>query len=340
MSAPLRKIPTRRLGANGPTVSAVGLGAMTIGSSYIKTDKEAAFKALTYAADRGMTFWDCADIYGTTELDLANAPRGPQRADRSCPRDAERALRDGRDQVDRSQRVHSIHTLKRARTVKGVGERVVAAQMEFSPFSMNIEKNGFAPVAKEEGVAIVAYSPLGRGMISGRFRSRADFDANDTRLRYPRFSEENFLKNLVLTDKVQIIADKYDATPSQDTLALILAEDENYRQSFMSTSKWIDEVRSERGNDVIIVLVGNKADLSDKRQVTLEEATQRSEELDILFMETSAKAGHNVKSLFKKIAMSLPGMEKEGQSAEAQNNKVDVTKPSENEVPEASSCQC
>jgi Ras-related protein Rab-6A len=92
---------------------------------------------------------------------------------------------------------------------------------------------------------------------------------------------------------------------------------------------------------VIIVLVGNKADLSDKRyvlcrglypyllgnltclciirQVTLEEATAKATELSIMFMETSAKAGHNVKSLFKKIALSLPGMEKEGAGDAAQN---------------------
>ena len=50
------------------------------------------------------------------------------------------------------------------------------------------------------------------------------------------------------------------------------------------------------------------------RQVTLEEATAKAQQLNIMFMETSAKAGHNVKSLFKKIAMSLPGMDKEGQS--------------------------
>lgn len=87
------------------------------------------------------------------------------------------------------------------------------------------------------------------------------------------------------------------------------------RASFLSTTKWIEDVRSERGTDVIIVLVGNKADLSDKRQVTLEEATAKSTELNVMFMETSAKAGHNVKSLFKKIAMSLPGMEKEGAAA-------------------------
>jgi Ras-related protein Rab-6A len=72
---------------------------------------------------------------------------------------------------------------------------------------------------------------------------------------------------------------------------------------------------------VIIVLVGNKADLSDKRQVTLEEATAKSTELNIMFMETSAKAGHNVKSLFKKIAMSLPGMEKET-TAETTNQSL------------------
>lgn len=68
---------------------------------------------------------------------------------------------------------------------------------------------------------------------------------------------------------------------------------------------------------MIIVLVGNKADLSDKRQVTLEEATNAANELGVMFMETSAKAGHNVKSLFKKIAMSLPGMEKDANAAAA-----------------------
>ena len=53
--------------------------------------------------------------------------------------------------------------------------------------------------------------------------------------------------------------------------------------------------------------------------MTLEEANAKATELNIMFMETSAKAGHNVKSLFKKIAMSLVGMEKEGEAAETQN---------------------
>lgn len=107
------------------------------------------------------------------------------------------------------------------------------------------------------------------------------------------------------------------------------------RSSFLSTTKWIEDVRSERSKEVIVVLVGNKADLSDKRyvpnnarvlhltfarEVTSEEATAKATELDVLFMETSAKAGHNVKSLFKKIAMSLPGKEKE-EKPEANTSK-------------------
>lgn len=63
----------------------------------------------------------------------------------------------------------SAETLRRAKAVKGVGEKVIAAQMEYSPFSLQVEKDGFAKAAKELGVAIVAYSPLGRGLVSGRY---------------------------------------------------------------------------------------------------------------------------------------------------------------------------
>ncbi|THU76459.1 GTP binding protein, partial [Dendrothele bispora CBS 962.96] len=117
----------------------------------------------------------------------------------------------------------------------------------------------------------------------------------------------------------------------RDSSVAIVVFDITSPPSILSTTKWIDDVCSERGNDVIIVLVGNKAELSDKRQVTLEEATNMATGLNIMFMETSAKAGHNVKSLFKKIAMSLPGMEKDGQTEP--NTKIDVTTQSQNEVP-------
>lgn len=125
----------------------------------------------------------------------------------------------------------------------------------------------------------------------------------------------------------------------RDSSVAIVVFDITNRASFQSTSKWIEDVRSERGNDVIIVLVGNKADLSDKRQVTLEEATTKATQLNIMFMETSAKAGHNVKTLFKKIAMSLPGMDSKEGGTEG-NTKIDVTTPANAEVPEASQCNC
>ena len=68
-------------------------------------------------------------------------------------------------------------------------------------------------------------------------------------------------------------------------------------------------MRNERGNDVIIVLVGNKTDLSERRQVSPEEGEEKASKENIMFIESSAKAGFNVKALFRKIATSLPGME-------------------------------
>ena len=81
------------------------------------------------------------------------------------------------------------------------------------------------------------------------------------------------------------------------------------RASFLNTSKWIEDVRSERGNDVIIVLVGNKTDLSERRQVSAEEGEDKATKENIMFIESSAKAGFNIKALFRKLATALPGME-------------------------------
>lgn len=79
----------------------------------------------------------------------------------------------------------------------------------------------------------------------------------------------------------------------------------------------MDDVRGERGSDVIIVLVGNKTDLNDKREVTAAQGEEEAKKNGLMFIETSAKAGHNVKALFKRIAQALPGMEGEGAGAGA-----------------------
>lgn len=95
----------------------------------------------------------------------------------------------------------------------------------------------------------------------------------------------------------------------RDSTVAVIVFDITNSNSFRQTSKWIDDVRTERGSDVIIMLVGNKTDLADKRQVTTEEGEQKAKELNVMFIETSAKAGHNVKQLFRRVAAALPGME-------------------------------
>lgn len=70
---------------------------------------------------------------------------------------------------------------------------------------------------------------------------------------------------------------------------------------------------------MIIVLVGNKTDMTEKRQVSTEEGEKKAKEFNIMFIETSAKVGYNVKALFKKIAQALPGMDAPG--AETGNSK-------------------
>jgi Ras-related protein Rab-6A len=85
-------------------------------------------------------------------------------------------------------------------------------------------------------------------------------------------------------------------------------------------------VRAERGNDVIIVLVGNKTDLNDKREVTTQQGEEEAKKNNLMFVETSAKLGHNVKTLFKRIAQALPGMEGADAAAQASSQSTCLDK--------------
>ena len=106
----------------------------------------------------------------------------------------------------------------------------------------------------------------------------------------------------------------------------------------MNTSKWIEDVRNERGNDVIIILVGNKTDCSEKRQVSVEEGEDKSTKESIMFIETSAKAGFNIKALFRKLATALPGMESAAQVQPAAN-LIDIKLSAPKKAPEAVAAQ-
>jgi len=98
-------------------------------------------------------------------------------------------------------------------------------------------------------------------------------------------------------------------------------------KTFANTRKWIDDVRAERGNDVIIVLVGNKTDLNDKREVTTQQGEDEAKKNNLMFVETSAKVGHNVKTLFRRIAQALPGMEGADASSQAANQSMSHESP-------------
>ncbi|XP_006649538.1 ras-related protein RABH1e-like [Oryza brachyantha] len=108
----------------------------------------------------------------------------------------------------------------------------------------------------------------------------------------------------------------------RDSSVAVIVYDVTDRQSFFSTSKWIEEVNTQRGGDVLIVLVGNKTDLVDKRQVSTDEGEAKAQEQGAMFLETSARAGYNIKPLFRKIAASLPGMD--ALSSARQEDMVDI----------------
>ena len=111
-------------------------------------------------------------------------------------------------------------TIRRAAKV----HEIAALQTEYSLWTRDPEQNGVLETVRELEIGFVAYSPLGRGFLSGRFKKLEDLPADDVRRNHPRFQGENFEKNLKLVDVVQDIARQHDATPSQVALAWLLEQ--------------------------------------------------------------------------------------------------------------------
>jgi aryl-alcohol dehydrogenase-like predicted oxidoreductase len=111
--------------------------------------------------------------------------------------------------IRRAQRVHPISAL----------------QTEYSLWSREVEEEILATV-RDLGIGFVAYSPLGRGFLTGRFQKPSDLAEDDFRRRHPRFQDGNFQKNLDLVKAVQDMAAKKKATPAQVALAWVLAKGE------------------------------------------------------------------------------------------------------------------
>lgn len=116
----------------------------------------------------------------------------------------------------------SADTLRRACKV----EHVDALQIEYSPFTMDIEYPNIKVMetCRELGIAIVAYSPLGRGLLTGAIKSPDDFEKGDFRTMSPRFQGENFKKNMELVKTIESLAKEKGCTSGQLTLAWLMAQ--------------------------------------------------------------------------------------------------------------------
>ncbi|KIM77769.1 hypothetical protein PILCRDRAFT_824999 [Piloderma croceum F 1598] len=116
----------------------------------------------------------------------------------------------------------SAATLRRAHAV----HPITSVQVEYSPFSLDIEheKINLLATCRELGVAVIAYSPLSRGLLTGKIRKYEDLEEGDARKDLPRFSKENFHKNLELVDKLDEIAKAKGVSSAQLVLAWIMAQ--------------------------------------------------------------------------------------------------------------------
>jgi len=114
----------------------------------------------------------------------------------------------------------SSETVKRAHAV----HRITAVQSEYSLFERTVEERGVLNTLSELDIGFVAYSPLGRGFLSGQIRSLGDLPENDFRRAIPRFQEAHFHKNIELVKAIEALAKQKDVTSSQLALAWIISK--------------------------------------------------------------------------------------------------------------------
>ncbi|TXL57903.1 aldo/keto reductase [Aeromicrobium terrae] len=110
------------------------------------------------------------------------------------------------------RRAHATHPL-------------TAVQTEYSLFAREPETNGVLDTTRELGIAFVAYSPLGRGLLTGTIASATDLEDDDFRRNHPRFTDENLQRNLAVVEKVKAIAETKGVTPGQLALAWVMHQE-------------------------------------------------------------------------------------------------------------------
>lgn len=113
----------------------------------------------------------------------------------------------------------SAQTVRRAHKV----HPITALQTEYSLWSRDAEDD-VLPTVRELGIGFVAYSPLGRGFLTGRFKTADDLPEDDNRRNMPRFQGENFQRNLRLVEEIQVMAEEKHCTPGALALAWVMAQ--------------------------------------------------------------------------------------------------------------------
>ena len=161
-------------------------------------------------------------LAGTKKLDLFECARvDPQTPIEVTMRTADEYVQAGKlGGISLSE--CSAETIRRAAKVA----KISAVEVEYSLWATEIQDNGVLKTCGELGIPIVAYSPLGRGFLTGQVKSRDDLAEDDHRRHLPRFSEENFPKNLDLIHQLEKLAKRKGCTPGQIGVAWVKAQSE------------------------------------------------------------------------------------------------------------------